>query len=127
MFKPIFLIRLSVGAIFLSEGIQKFLFPLQRGSGRFETIGLPYPELLGPFVGTCEIIAGMLILIGWYVKPAALVTFIIMLVAIGSTKVLVLEDKGFWEMLHGGRTDWAMLLSSLFLMLELKGSFFKKN
>ena len=30
------LIRLMVGAVFLSEGLQKFLFPGVRGAGRFK-------------------------------------------------------------------------------------------
>ena len=55
---PVILIRLMVGAVFLSEGVQKFLFPDQLGVGRFLKIGLPVPELLGPFVGTCEIVCG---------------------------------------------------------------------
>jgi putative oxidoreductase len=49
--KSAILIRLMVGAVFLSEGIQKFLFPAVRGAGRFESIGLPAPEFLGSFVG----------------------------------------------------------------------------
>ena len=47
--------------MFLSEGIQKFLDPAARGAGRFEKIGLPSPELLGPFVGTFEILCGALV------------------------------------------------------------------
>jgi putative oxidoreductase len=43
-----------VGAVFFSEGIQKFLFPEQLGVGRFLKIGLPMPEALGPFVGSVE-------------------------------------------------------------------------
>jgi len=34
--KTTILIRLMVGSVFLSEGIQKFLFPAIRGAGRFE-------------------------------------------------------------------------------------------
>jgi putative oxidoreductase len=45
------LVRIMVGAVFLSEGIQKFLFPAVLGAGRFTKIGLPYPDVLGPFVG----------------------------------------------------------------------------
>lgn len=52
--KTTILIRLMVGAVYLSEGIQKFLFPAIRGAGRFEKIGLPSPEFLGYFVGTFE-------------------------------------------------------------------------
>ena len=36
------LIRLIVGGTFLSEGIQKFLFPDPLGVGRFVKIGIPY-------------------------------------------------------------------------------------
>jgi uncharacterized membrane protein YphA (DoxX/SURF4 family) len=54
----VILIRFILGPVFLSEGIQKFLFPYQLGSGRFLKIGLPMPELLGPFVGTVEIVCG---------------------------------------------------------------------
>jgi DoxX-like protein len=62
--RAVILIRLLVGAVFLSEGIQKFLFPDQLGAGRFVKIGLPMPELLGPFVGTFEILCGSLVLLG---------------------------------------------------------------
>jgi uncharacterized membrane protein YphA (DoxX/SURF4 family) len=49
-----------IGAVFLSEGIQKFLFPDQLGAGRFLKIGLPSPEILGPLVGGFEILCGAL-------------------------------------------------------------------
>ncbi len=54
----VLLVRLLVGAVFLSEGLQKFLFPAQLGVGRFAKIGLPAPGLLAPFVGACEIVCG---------------------------------------------------------------------
>jgi uncharacterized membrane protein YphA (DoxX/SURF4 family) len=112
------LIRLMVGAVFLSEGIQKFLFPAIRGAGRFEKIGLPSPELLGSFVGATEIIAGALLLIGLFTRLAALPTLIIMMVAISTTKMTILADQGLWEMLHAARTDWSMLIGSLFLIIK---------
>jgi putative oxidoreductase len=112
------LIRLVVGAVFLSEGIQKFLFPVLRGAGRFEKIGLPAPEFLGSFVGAFEILCGALILIGFLTRLAAIPLIIIMLVAIFTTKAEVFADKGFWEMMHGSRTDWSMLLGSIFLLIK---------
>jgi putative oxidoreductase len=115
------LIRLIVGAVFLSEGIQKFLFPAIRGAGRFEKIGLPAPEFLGSFVGSFEIICGALILIGLLTRLAAIPTLIIMLVAFATTKSTVYLEKGFWELLHGSRTDWSMLLGSLFLIIRGAG------
>ena len=112
-----------VGAVFLSEGIQKFLFPDVLGAGRFAKIGLPSPEFLGGFVGTFEIICGSLLLLGLFTRIASIPLIIIMLVAIGVTKVDVLAKEGFWEMLHGSRTDWAMLLGSVFLFIKGAGSF----
>jgi putative oxidoreductase len=107
--KTTIIIRLIVGAVFLSEGIQKFLFPALRGAGRFEKIGLPSPEFLGSFVGFFEILCGVLILVGLLTRLASIPLLIIMLVAFATTKAEVLTNQGFWELLHGSRTDWAML------------------
>lgn len=107
-----------IGAVFLCEGIQKFLFADKLGSGRFEKIGLPWPEFLGSFVGTFEIVCGLLILFGLLTRLASIPLIIIMLVAMATTKSEVLAQKGFWEMMHGSRTDWAMLLGSIFLLIK---------
>ncbi|SHH25042.1 Uncharacterized membrane protein YphA, DoxX/SURF4 family [Chryseolinea serpens] len=116
--KTTLLIRLMVGAVFLSEGIQKFLFPDKLGAGRFAKIGLPYPDFLGPFVGSFEIICGTLVLIGLLTRLASIPLLIIMLVALATTKSEVLAEDGFWEMMHGSRTDWAMLLGGIFLLIH---------
>ncbi len=116
--KTTLIIRLMVGAVFLSEGIQKFLFPDTLGAGRFEQIGLPSPDFLGSFVGTCEILCGILILIGLFTRLASIPLIIIMLVAIAATKADILANQGFWEMMHGSRTDWAMLLGNIFLLIK---------
>ena len=81
------LIRLMVGGVFLSEGIQKFLFADDVGAGRFARIGIPSPEMMGPFVGVVEIVCGALILLGFLTRLAAIALLIDILVAIFSTKV----------------------------------------
>ncbi len=116
--KTTIIIRCIVGTVFLSEGIQKFLFPAIRGAGRFERIGLPSPEFLGSFVGTFEILCGALILLGLLTRLASIPLIIIMLVAIATTKADILANQGFWEMLHGSRTDWSMLLGCIFLLIK---------
>ncbi|SHL73797.1 DoxX family protein [Flavobacterium saccharophilum] len=116
--KTIILIRLMVGVVFLSEGIQKFIFTETLGAGRFEKIGLPWPEFLGNFVGSFEIVCGFLVLLGLLTRLASIPLIIIMVVAIATTKSEVLAEKGFWEMMHGSRTDWAMLLGSIFLLIN---------
>jgi putative oxidoreductase len=112
----IILIRLLVGAVFLSEGIQKFLFPGARGAGRFADIGLPAPEALGAFVGGVETVCGALVLLGLLTRIAVVPLIAVMVVALAATKVPILMERGFWEMAHAARTDWSMLLGSLFLL-----------
>ncbi|MGH6812880.1 MAG: DoxX family protein [Methylocella sp.] len=141
------LVRLLVGlAVFFPEGIQKLVFPDLSGAGRFANIGIPYPDLMGPFVGTVEIICGALIILGLLTRPAAVPLIIIMLVAIVSTKVPIwlghdfwifhvpkLARYGFWSMAHEARADLCMLLGSLYLLIEgggawsLDGMFARKN
>ena len=116
--KTTILIRLMVGPVFLSEGIQKFLFPDTLGAGRFEKIGLPPPEFLGTFVGSFEIICGALVLLGLFTRFATIPLIVIMMIAFITTKYPILIDKGFWAMAHEYRTDFAMTLGSIFLLIK---------
>jgi putative oxidoreductase len=113
----VILVRLLVGAIFLSEGIQKFVFPEALGAGRFAKIGIPSPEFTAPFVGVFEIVCGTLIVAGLLTRLAVIPTITIMMVAITTTKIPILLEHGFWPMAHEARTDWSMLLGSLFLLI----------
>jgi putative oxidoreductase len=111
------LIRLLVGTVFLAEGIQKFLFPDALGVGRFIKIGIPWPAVSAPFVGVVEIVGGLLVIVGLATRSAAAALVIDMLVAIATTKLPILAKSGFWAMAHEARTDWSMLLGSLFLLI----------
>lgn len=111
------LIRVMVGAVFVSEGIQKFINPADVGSGRFAKIGLPSPEILAPFVGGVEIGCGALVLFGIATRLAVLPLLAIMATALVTTKLPILQQSGFWKMAHDSRTDFAMTLGSLFLLL----------
>ena len=110
-----------VGVVFLSEGIQKFLFSDTLGAGRFQKIGLPFPDFLGSFVGAFEIICGALVLMGLFTRLASIPLIIIMLIAIATTKTAILTEKGFWAMMHESRTDWAMFLGNIFLLANGAG------
>lgn len=131
----VILIRILVGGVFLAEGIQKFLFPAEVGAGRFAKIGIPNAEVMGPFVGVVEIVCGALILLGLLTRLATVPLIIDMLVAILSTKIPILLGYGFWGfslrnvpyygfwgMVHEARTDFAMLLGSLFLLIVGAGA-----
>ncbi len=130
------LIRLIVGGTFLSEGVQKFVFVDELGVGRFIKIGIPYPEIMAPFVGVCEIVCGALLILGLLTRLAAIVMIINISVAIISTKIPLLlghgfwmfnlpkaNSYGFWPMVHEARTDFAMLLGGIFLLIVGAGCF----
>jgi uncharacterized membrane protein YphA (DoxX/SURF4 family) len=110
------LVRVLAGSVFLSEGIQKFLFPEALGVGRFAKIGIPAPQLSAPFVGTVEIVAGMLLLLGLLTRLAAILLLVDICVAIATTKLPMLVAKGFWATAHEARTDWSMLFGLVFLL-----------
>jgi putative oxidoreductase len=130
------LVRLLVGlVVFFPEGIQKLIFPDILGAGRFANIGIPFPELMGPFVGVVEVICGALIILGLFTRLAAIPLIIIMIVAIVSTKVPILLGHdvwifhapklaryGFWSMMHEARADLEMLLGSTYLLIEGGGT-----
>src|SRR5512136_2922651 len=90
------LIRFMVGWVFLSEGIQKFLFPDALGVGRFVKIGIPYPEIMAPFIGGIEVVCGMLLIVGLLTRFAAIPMIVNISVAILSTKIPILLGRGFW-------------------------------
>jgi uncharacterized membrane protein YphA (DoxX/SURF4 family) len=116
--------------VFLPEGIQKLLFPGILGAGRFAKIGIPWPEVMGPFVGAVETMCGALIILGLATRFAAAPLIVVMIVAIVSTKIPILlgEDfgvfhlatlprYGFWSMLHEARADFDMLLGCILLLI----------
>lgn len=120
--KAVLLIRVLVGWVFLSEGIQKFLFPAQLGVGRFEKIGIPAPQIMAPFVGVVEIVCGTLLLIGLLTRLAAIPLLIDITVAIATTKIPMLAKSGVWAMLHEARVDFSMVLGLVFLLITGAGT-----
>lgn len=126
----VILIRIMVGVVFLTEGIQKFLYPAEVGAGRFERIGIPGPEMMGPFVGVVEVACGALILLGLLTRAAVIPLLGVMAVAFLTTKLPILLGHelgpfqlrelpyyGFWGFAHEFRTDFSMIMGSLFLLL----------
>jgi putative oxidoreductase len=131
----VFLIRLLVGlVVFFPEGLQKLLFPAILGAGRFASIGIPWPDVMGPFVGVLEALCGALIILGLLTRLAVIPLIIVMIVAIVSTKIPILlghpfliftlphlNRYGLWSMLHEARADFCMLLACLYLLIVGSG------
>jgi uncharacterized membrane protein YphA (DoxX/SURF4 family) len=127
------LVRLMAGAVFLSEGILKFVYPNQ-GVGRFSKLGLPWPEFTATFIGTLEIVGGVLLIAGLLTRLIAIPFIVEMIVAVLMTKIsLYLGTSplpappappkiGFWAVMHETRSDWAQLLSCAFLLAAGPGA-----
>ena len=128
----ILLLRLMVGGVFFWEGILKFVYPNQ-GLGRFTKLGFPMPELTANFVATAEIIGGLLLIFGLLTRFVAFYFLMEMIVAILSTKISLFLGTsplplpaappkiGFWAVLHEIRSDYAQLITCLFLLIEGAG------
>jgi uncharacterized membrane protein YphA (DoxX/SURF4 family) len=118
---PGLIIRLVVGLIFLSEGIQKFLYPGLLGSGRFEKLGIYPPVFWSEFTGSFEIGCAVLVILGWVTRLAVIPLGIIMIVAFEATKLPELIETGFWSLAHDGRTDFALTMLLVFLFINGSG------
>jgi uncharacterized membrane protein YphA (DoxX/SURF4 family) len=115
-------VRLLVGLVFLSEGIQKFLYPRQLGPGRFERIGIPAATFFANLDGVVEIVCGTMVVLGLLTRVAAVPLLVDIIGAIALTKIRELQPggflgvEGFWGMAHDARADWSMLLGLIFLL-----------
>src|SRR5579871_5953540 len=116
------IIRWLVGLVFFLEGIKKFLFVAQWGAGRFARIGIPHPQFFGPFVGVVEIVCGALLIIGLFTRFASFALLIDISVAILTTKVPIYMKQGWWPAEAEARTDYAMLMALLFLLIVGAGA-----
>ena len=122
------LIRLMAGAVFLWEGILKFVYANQ-GVGRFTKLGFPAPHFTATADAWLEIVGGVLLLTGLMTRLIAIPFIVEMLVAMASTKIPmylgtsplplppVPPQIGFWAVLHEIRSEYAQLLTCAYLMI----------
>ena len=128
----ILLLRLMAGGVFFWEGLLKFVYTNQ-GVGRFTKLGIPFPEVTANFVGGLEIVGGLLLLSGLATRLIAIPFVFEMIVAILSTKIGIflgtsplplppaLPKVGFWAVLHEIRSDYAQIMTTLFLLVNGPG------
>jgi putative oxidoreductase len=130
--KSTLLLRLMAGGVFLWEGILKFVYPNQ-GVGRFLKLGMPIPAFTADFVACLEIVGGLLLLSGLLTRLIAIPFIVEMIVSILSTKVALylgtsplplppaLPRVGMWAVLHEVRSEYAQIMTVLFLLVNGPG------
>jgi len=128
----ILIIRLMAGGVFFWEGILKFVY-VNQGAGRFTKLGLFFPETTAHVIAFAEIIGGLLLLAGLYTRITSFYFIVQMIIAVLLTKVSLYlgtsplplpsspPQVGIWAVLHEVRSDYAQILSCLFLLLEGAG------
>jgi len=125
-------IRMMAGGVFFWEGILKFVYANQ-GVGRFTKLGMPMPETLAPAIAVLEIVGGLALIAGFLTRPFALLFIGEMIVAILSTKISmylgtsplplppVPPQIGIWAVLHEVRSEYAQIMSCIFLLISGPG------
>lgn len=121
--RSVLLVRIAVGLIFFTQGILKYIDP-NMGVVRFTRIGFPHPYFTAHFVGTFEILCGLLLLIGLWTRLVSVPLLIVITTAIATTKIpeLFRAHQGFWYMVSDARTDFAMFCCLVFLISAGGGS-----
>ncbi len=109
--------RLIVGLIFISEGIQKFIYIEMLGPGFFKELGFNAPLFWANFTGTFEILCGTLVLLGLLTRLASIPLLIIMITAFFTTKLPILTTRGFWSFSHAYHTDFALTVLLILLII----------
>ena len=104
-------LRIITGLLFLEHGTQKFLsFP----AGEHAGTGLAFDNP-GAFAGIVELIAGFLVAIGWFTRPAAFLASGTMAVAYWMAHA----PQNFFPVNNGG--DAAILYCFVFLYFVFAG------
>src|ERR1035438_6843732 len=109
--RSILLVRLAVSLIFFTQGILKYIDP-NMGVVRFTRIGFPHPYFTAHFVGTFEVLCGLLLFLGLWTRLVSIPLLIVITTAIATTKIpeLFRTNQGFWYMVSDARTDFATLV-----------------
>jgi putative oxidoreductase len=113
----LFFIRLIVGLIFVSEGIQKYLIMSVYGPEFFKETGFGNPMFWTYLTGAFEISCGILILSGFLTRLVSIPLLTIMVVAFLTTKLPILTVSGFWTFAHEYRVDFSLTVLIVLLII----------
>jgi putative oxidoreductase len=110
-------LRVVVGAVFAAHGAQKiFEFTIPGTIGSFAGMGIPLPEIAAPVVAFVELAGGILLILGFFTRPAAVLLAVDMAVAL----VAVHLPSGLW--VGNGGYEFVAVLGAGALALAFTGA-----
>jgi putative oxidoreductase len=118
------ILRIGLAAVLIPKGLQKVFgmlggMGLSRNAELFDKLGYSPGIIWGTLVGFTELIAGILFLIGLFVRPAALAIVIFMFFAIHFTATTM---GWFWLPRGGAEYPWLIFIVALVLLIRGAGA-----
>jgi putative oxidoreductase len=118
-----FVLRAGLGGILLIHGLQK-LFGWVGGAGMTGFIGFlakfgyPMPELLGWYIALLETLGGILLIIGLWVRPVALLLVLFMIAGVHYTA----STGAHWFIWFRGGLEFALLIGLVSFYIMVNGA-----
>lgn len=115
-------LRIALGAILIPHGLQKLFgafggMGFEKNAALFDKLGYTPGVFWGTLVGCTELIAGSLLVIGLFTRPAAFAIVIFMLNAVYFTST----TGGFFWTARGSEFSILILVVALFLLIRGAG------
>jgi len=127
-------VRAPHGRRRLCVGGHREVYFASLGVGRFTLLGFPMPGVMSAGIGLLESIGGACLIAGLLTRPFAILFIGEMIGVLITTKVSLYLGQsplplppvppqfGLWAVLHEARSDYAQLMSSLFLLFAGPGT-----
>jgi putative oxidoreductase len=106
--------RVMMGLVFAIHGYQKFLSGVGAVVASFGKMGIPAPQVTGPFIAGLELIGGICLIVGLLTRPFGFLFACEMLV----TTLLVLLPMRGW---NASELDRMLLASGVLLLIAGPG------
>ncbi len=85
----LFVLRLFVGAVFITHGALKLFGGLKGFTGFLQQYGVPQPDIMAPLVAAVEFLGGVAIILGFGTRTASLLLTGVMIVAMATVTLKV--------------------------------------